>query len=117
MACKHDHCGKCCASGCFGYPDVAGCLTDEEREILSLFSSVPFLPVAKDGEKIIFLEDKHFPQEVVGKIILSLERKGALQVDYDIPLGGFDYKGYGESLHGSLALTPLGQEMLEQINI
>ena len=44
--------------------------------------------------------------------------KGLLRLDYDIPLENFDYAAYRNyPLHGSMALTGHGQDILEQIEI
>ena len=92
-------------------------LTETERDFLSQFSSIPFLPVAKSGDDVIFLEDERFSRDKAAAIILSLEKKGVLQADFDIPLSGFDYQKYGNASYGSLALTPLGQETLDGFSI
>ena len=41
-----------------------------------------------------------------------------IRIDLDLPLAGCSYEDYGEyPLHGSLALTALGQETLDDMEI
>lgn len=56
--------------------------------------------------------------EAPAAAILGLAGKGLIRLDYDMPLRGFDYAAYREyPLHGSMALTGRGQDVLEQIEI
>ena len=66
----------------------------------------------------MYLEDPERPREQSAAAIQGLAAKGLLCLDYDIPLKNFDYAAYRNyPLHGSIALTGRGQEILEQIEI
>lgn len=117
---------SCCESSCGGcQKSCAGCspalfLTEEELKLLRLFGAVPFLPVARrpDGETPICLEEGAEEQETVSKVILALERKGLIDLDYNLPLQNFDYSAYAAwSRQGSMALTGRGQEVLDVLEI
>ena len=48
----------------------------------------------------------------------TLEKRGLIRIDYDIPLSGFDYAGYdGCFRRGSLALTARGQAVIESLAV
>ena len=50
--------------------------------------------------------------------ISSLANRGLIRVDYDIPLLNYDYAEYrAYPLHGSMALTMRGQEIIELLEI
>lgn len=107
-----------CGNGCGGGQTLL--LTAAELALLRRLGETPFLPVAAalDGRVPVYMEDRDRPEEEYGAAILGLAGKGLLQLDYDIPLGGFDYGAYGAyPLHGSMALTGRGQDVLEQIEI
>lgn len=98
-------CGHCCG---------ALLLSEAELTLLRRFGEIPFLPVAAayDQETPVCQEGAAAPE------ILGLAAKGLIRVDYDIPLQNFDYSAYAAwPLHGSMALTRWGQEVLEQIEI
>lgn len=57
-------------------------------------------------------------QETVSNGILALERKGLIDLDYNLPLQNFDYGPYAAwSRQGSMALTVRGQEVLDVLDI
>lgn len=112
-------CGGCggCGGGCGGGPLL---LTEAELALLRRFGETPFLPAAAglDRETPVYLEDRDRPGAEYSAAILGLAGKGLIRVDYDIPLGNFDYGAYRSyPLHGSMALTGRGQDVLEQIEI
>ena len=113
MSCEH------CNGGCGGCGGCGGelLLTQAELTLLRRFGETPFLPAAAayDMKMPVYLED----EGDWGPVILSLAGKGLIRLDYDIPLQNFDYKPRYEPwpLHGSMALTGWGQEVLEQIEI
>ena len=106
-----------CGNGCCG-GGQALLLTAAELALLRRLGETPFLPAAPDGKIPVYLEDRDRPGEEYAAAILGLEGKRLLRLDYDIPLGGFGYEAYGAyPLHGSMALTGRGQDVLEQIEI
>lgn len=118
MSCCEGSCGGCqkSCSGC----SPALYLTEEELTLLRLFGEVPFLPVARrpDGEMPVCLEEGAGEQETVSKVIVALDRKGLIDLDYNLPLQNFDYSPYAAwSRQGSMALTARGQEVLDVLDI
>ena len=109
--------GNC--ANCSGCSNCGGCgasltLTEAEISLLRLFSQIPFLPVARHSgsEEPVFLELG--APDFYGVVIACLERKGLIDIDYHMPLGGFDYATYAAyPLKGSMALTARGQETLD----
>ncbi len=91
-------------------------LTPPELALLRRLGETAFLPVAAgyDRETPVYREE---PGDFAAAI-LALSAKGLVRVDYDIPLQNFDYQAYAPwPLHGSMALTGWGQEILEQLEI
>ena len=109
-----------CSGNCAG---CSGCarelvLTKQEIGFLQKLGQIPFLPVARtaadDGP--VFLE--WGAPDFYKTVILSLERKGLIDVDYHAPLGGFPYAGYeGYPLKGSMGLTARGQDVLDALEL
>lgn len=51
-------------------------------------------------------------------VLQCLEKKRLITIDYDAPLKGFDYRVFpGLPVHGSIALTARGQQVLELLEI
>lgn len=114
MACDHncENCGGC------GVKDLS--LTKEEMDVLRSFAVLPFQPVArKAAEETPFcLEMPEFTPDFLGNLLLLLEKKGLIEIDYKIPLNGFSYEAYGDHpVHGSMALTARGQTALELLEV
>lgn len=114
--CTHDcgHCGNCGKCG--------NCLTLNEAELylLQKLGEVPFLPVARraDSTDPIYLEDQNYPVEEYSLILQSLEKKGLITLDYDIPIKGFQSQRYNSyPILGSFALSARGQQVLELIEL
>lgn len=113
-----EHCQSC--GGC---KDCGGCeralvLTRPELELLRRFAQIPFLPVArKAGDtEPVYLEDADPAQSAL--VITCLEKKGLIDIDYHMPLDRFDYSAYQDfPLHGSMALTARGQEVLDTVEL
>lgn len=111
MSCEN--CGSC-RGGC------GLLLTEAELALLRRFGEIPFLPAAAelDMKTPVYLEDRERPREEYAAAILGLAGKGLIRLDYGVPLEGFDYASYQDCpLHGSMALTGRGQDVLEQIEI
>ena len=108
------HCDHCCGNcgGC----DRSLLMTEEELALLECFAQTPFLPVARraDSETPIYLEEGDAAQNAL--TLACLEKKGLIDIDYHMPLVGFDYSAYAAyPLHGSMALTMRGQEVLDTL--
>ncbi len=91
-------------------------LTEKECELLSMFAEYSFLAVGqseKSGYPAVLTDG-----EYDGNALLLLKLNGLVEIDYDIPLKGFDYGPYrGYSRFGSAALTAKGQDVLETMEI
>ena len=100
--------------------DCPGCsktlsLTPQEIQLLMSLSQFAFLPVARKADDMtpVYLEETDYPVEEYSLILQLLEKKSLIDIDYSMPLRGFDmsaYKGY--PVHGSAALTQRGQQVL-----
>lgn len=110
-----DHCGGCeRCGGC----DRSLLLTEQELALLRCFAQIPFLPVArKSGDTVpIYLEDG--APASASEVIACLEKKGLIDIDYHMPLQGFDYSAYAAyPLQGSMALTARGQAVLDTVEL
>lgn len=112
---------KNCSGGCGG---CSGCaksltLTEGELAILQLLGQVAFLPVARKAseETPVYLEDDRYCAAEYSLILQCLEKKALIRMDYDQPLRGADMSRYaGYPVHGSIALTQRGQQVLELID-
>lgn len=114
--------GCSCSGNC---ASCGGCakellLSEPEIAMLNTLGQIPFLPVARRADDMIpvYLEDGDCPAEACSLVLQCLEKKGLISLDYDKPLAGADmtqYKGY--PVHGSMALTQRGQEVLELMHI
>lgn len=108
-------CGNCgnCGGGTLE-------LTAVELALLRRLGETPFLPAAAEYDRRlpVYLEDRDWLPEEYSAAILGLAGKGLVRVDYGIPLERFDYRAYERwPLHGSMALTGRGQDVLDQIEI
>lgn len=116
---RHDHCGACCGGGCAGCGSALQ-LTQGELDLLLHFAELPFLPVARrwDSEVPIYLEDGTQSEKEMSLIIIALQQKRLIRLDYGLPLSGFDYEAYQDyPVRGSMALTARGQQVLEHLEI
>lgn len=108
MACN----GNCATCG--------GCareltLTQAEIEMLEQLGQIPFLPIARNMGDLtpIYLEETRCSLEEYGNLLLCLEKKGLVSLDFDKPLRGFDDSAYSAyPIRGSMALTARGQTVL-----
>ena len=120
--CPRDHCGRCCTG--IGQ-SCAGCagpipLTPEERDFLLMFAATPFLPVGEEqgSGRPVYLADDGSSVEKTSEIITALAQKQLLQIDYDMPLLNYDYGAYQDlAAHGSMALTALGQQVIDDLEM
>lgn len=115
---KCDSCGSCgTCGGCSGGPME---LNPGELTVLRTLSQIPFLPVARkmDDPTPVCLEETELDAEESGLVLMCLEKKGLISVDFDKPLKSFDYARYtGFPLRGSMALTARGQQVVELMEI
>ena len=78
-----------------------------------------FLPVARKASDMIpvYLDNGEENKELLSLVIQCLEKKMLIDISYD-PRPGADmsaYKGY--PVHGSIALTQRGQQVLELLEV
>ena len=118
--------GNCggCSGNCEACGGCGSCgngleLTMEEITFLRELGQYSFLPVARKMSDMIpvFLEDGAEKKELMSLVIQCLEKKMLIDITYD-PLPGADmsaYKGY--PVHGSMALTQRGQQVLELLEV
>lgn len=121
-------CGNC--SGCSGCASGGGCsgcggcggtltLTAGERDFLMELAQIPFLPVARKAseETPVYLEAGEENRDLFSALLLALERKGLVSLDYDIPMKRYPsgYEAY--PIRGSISLTNRGQQVLELLDI
>lgn len=109
------NCGKC--GGC-----QAGCMELSEGEIrmLRTLEQIPFLPVARkmDDDIPVYLEEQDYTREEYSLILLCLEKRGLIDIDYRQPLAAWEDARYGDyPVHGSFALTLRGQQVVELLEI
>lgn len=105
-------CGNCCGS-CGGCGEMV--LAPGELMLLGKLAQIPFLPVARkaDCADPIYLEDNDCSKEEYTNILLCLEKRGLITLDFDKPLKGFDSSTYAAyPIVGSFALTQRGQELV-----
>ena len=105
------NCGSC--GGCAG----SLVLTEKEVELLQLLGQVAFLPVVRKASDMIPVYPESSDPDATA-VLACLEKKGLVDLDYRAPLQGFDYgacKGY--PVHGSMALTERGQQVLELLEL
>lgn len=110
-------CGGNCAS-CGGCGALE--LSEGEIGVLLELGSVPFWPILRkaDTEAPVCPEMDTQDREQLGRILLCLEKKGLVGLDWDLPLKGYDYgKTPGYPVRGSMALTLRGQQVLDILEI
>ena len=117
------NCGNC-SGACEKCNTCGGCgqglaLTMEEIAFLGELGQYSYLPVARKMSDMIpvYLENGEKNKELMSLVIQCLEKKMLIDIAYD-PLPGADmsaYKGY--PVHGSIALTQRGQQVLELLEV
>lgn len=111
-------CGHCCRNCGSCQPNNDLYLTESELFLLQRFAQQPFWPVARRADDLnpVFLEGEDASADQVA--LQSLAQKRLIRMDYDLPLSNFDYTSYHAYPHkGSMALTALGIEVLELLDI
>lgn len=127
FVCGNDRCGMCCGGNCSSRA-CSGCgavqLTRAECDLLLTFAELPFQPVvSRDGagRPVLAYADEaagERSEEISPDVITGLADKFLIQVDYDIPLGNYDYRGFEDyPYHGSMALTYRGQQVVDELSI
>ena len=107
---EHVHGADC---GCQEYTGGIAGLSDEEAALLRQIGQFGCLPLTRfvlTGSKDdslnmtalepVTLDGENDSMETVrgrGDVLLSLEDKGLITLDYDIPISGYDYEGYMNS--------------------
>ena len=111
-------CGGCCGN-CGGCGSTL-VLTEQEISMLRLLGQIPFLPVARraDSMQPVYLEEGELSPEQAGQALQSLEKRGLISIDYDQPLkGGYSPAYDAYPIKGSIALTILGQQAVELLEV
>lgn len=115
-----------CGGDCGGCTQSSDCqyhgglmMTVPELDFLKQMAVLPFLPVARKlGEETPFYYDPQEPDRDFGNLLLCLEKKGLITLDYDKPIAGIADPHYADyPLFGSMALTLRGQRVLELLDI
>ena len=113
MGCNHN-CSSC--NGCAKVLE----LTQGEIDILQELGVYAFLPVARRADDMtpFYPEGESYSLEEYSAILLHLERKGLISIDYGALVGVYPAPLYGRwPVHGSMALTQRGQEVVESLSI
>ena len=111
-------------SGCNHCQNCGGCseliLHTGEVAILKKLSEIPFLPVGREAAsgRPVYLEDSDYTVSEYSDILLCLEKRGLICLDYTQPLSGSDFSAYAFCNQlGSFALTAKGQSVVEQLEL
>ena len=71
------------------------------------------------GDSPVFTDDNSpvpASADDISACLHALEAKQLISVDDNIPIAGYDYSAYhGFSIHGSMALTAFGQDILDSL--
>ena len=109
-----EKCGGC--SGCGGALE----LTAGEVAVLERLSQIPFLPVARRADDMtpFYLEDEEYAKEQYSAILLHLEKKGLISIEYDQPLKNYAEDWYlSLPVRGSFGLSQRGQQVVELLQL
>ena len=88
--------------------------------MLLTLAQIPFLPVARRADDMtpVYLEEEEYTREQYSAVLMHLEKKGLISIDYDKPLSHCDVSGYAAyPVKGSFALTGRGQQVLELLQV
>lgn len=111
-------CGGCCGN-CGGCGSTI-VLSSDEIDMLRELGQIPFLPVARDASSTdpVYLEEGKLSPEKAGMALKCLEKRGLITIDFDCPLKGAYSPAYDAyPFRGSTALTVLGQQVLELLEV
>lgn len=111
-------CGGCCGK-CGGCGSTL-VLAAEEITMLRLLGQIPFLPVARSASSMepVYLEEGELSPEKSSLALQCLAKRGLISIDFDQTLKGVYGKAYDAyPIKGSIALTILGQQALELLEI
>lgn len=104
------HCGGCAGELVLSQPELT---------LLNTLAENAFLPVARsaaDPAPVYLEDDRNTPAEYT-LILQCLEKKGLISIDFDCPLKGADMSRYtAYPIHGSMALTARGQQVLDVLD-
>ena len=95
-------------------------LTEGEVAVLERLSQIPFLPAARKPDEMtpFYLEDELYSKDQYSAILLHLEKKRLISIDYDKPLKSFRDVAYlSYPIRGSFALTERGQRVVELLEL
>ena len=114
-----------CTGSCASCASCGGCgaaleLTAGEIAFLEELAVFAFLPVARRADDMTphYVEGTACSREDYSAILLHLERKKLIDIDYGSPVGSYENPGYaGLKVRGSVALTGRGQAVVEQLQI
>ena len=112
-------CNTCPGGGCSGCGSALE-LTPGEIAMLEELATYAFLPVARRPDDMTphYPEGSDYTQEQYSAILLHLERKKLIDIDYASPLGNYDEHVYaGLKVQGSFALTQRGQQVVDALHI
>ena len=109
--------GGCCEScgGCKG--DLL--LSEGEIALLKALGQYSLLPVARKADDMtpVYREETDYSESEYSIFITLLEKKQLIYLDYT-PLSGANMGQYADfPVHGSMALTRRGQQVLELLEI
>lgn len=111
-------CGGCCGN-CGGCGSTL-VLTEEEIIMLRQLGQIPFLPIARSAASMepVYLEEGELPPEKSSLALQSLAKRGLVSIDFDQPLKGAYGPAYDAyPIQGSIALTILGQQALDLLEV
>lgn len=111
-------CGGCCGN-CGGCGSTL-VLSEEELVMLRTLGQIPFLPVARSASSMepVYLEEGELSPEKSSMALRCLEKRGLISIDFDQPLKGAYGPAYAPyPIKGSIALTILGQQAVELLDI
>ena len=111
-------CGGCCGN-CGGCGSTL-VLSAEEIAMLRLLGQIPFLPVARSAASVdpVYLEEGELSPEKSSLALRCLEKRGLISIDFDQPLkGGYSAAYDAYPIKGSVALTILGEQAVELLEI
>lgn len=112
---------KGCSGGCGGCSGCGKCLelSRGELDLLRALGQYSFLPVARKADDMtpVYREETDYSEAEYSLFIQLLEKKNLIYLDYT-PLKGAKMGLYPEfSVHGSMALTERGQQVLDLLEL